>query len=547
MKYQISNSPPSPRLRRTSKYQKHISKVLIFTLFLMPLFVLTSCAKQEEQKVKEVIKVGAGDPSIYLKVEAAKASSFDDTPDWAPRPDATAVVDRDMLTRWSSKLGLKNQWIYFDFGKTKVLSKIVIKWESAYAVDYEILASSDAKNWKRLVFMEGQDGGKDEIEFAPIKTQFVKIMSLKRNNPDWGFSMWEIELYGPKSLNPDEKEVKADVGNLEEKKKEFETALAKLKASPTPLTLDEFQKGVVLTSWSDSELNSIASDLMFVHLHKIGVRDIAIMIPTYQEFIDSDTIVKHDYEGGDTPRDEAIIHAIKTAHSLGMKVMLKPHVDCMDGTPRIDILGSEKWFANYKEMVLHYAKMATDYNVESFSVGTELENTTFERWDKEWRDVINSIKGVYKGHLNYAANWTEFEEVPFWDMMDFVGIDAYFPLTGVNNPTPEELISGWEKIADKIEKWLIERNINKPVIFTELGYSSSDGTNKTPWATLKNAEDQKEQAACLEAAFQVLTKRTWFKGIYLWQYFPQDRWSPLGFTVKEKEAEKVLSEWYSKL
>ena len=61
--------------------------------------------------------------------------------------------------------------------------------------------------------------------------------------------------------------------------------------------------------------------------------------------------------------------------------------------------------------------------------------------------------------------------------------------------------------------------------------------------TLVLIEDQKEQADCLEAMFSVLTKRPWFKGYYIWQYFPQDRWSPLGFTVKGKESEEVIKKW----
>ena len=51
----------------------------------------------------------------------------------------------------------------------------------------------------------------------------------------------------------------------------------------------------------------------------------------------------------------------------------------------------------------------------------------------------------------------------------------------------------------------------------------------------------------MDAVITVMSKRPYFKGMYLWQYLPQDRWSPLGFTVKDKAAEEVLSEWYKKL
>jgi len=515
-------------------------KIGIFSLLLSMSIFLVSCGREE------TFEVSKGEPLVYLITEDAKASSFDTTADWAPKPDAMASVDRDMLTRWSPRLGLDNEWIYFDFGKPKIINKIIIKWERAYAVDYEILTSLDGKKWKSLMTVENQDGEIDELDFPARRTRFVKLIGLKRNNPEWGFSMWELEMYGPKSLNPDEKEEnKENVEDLAKKKEEFENALVQKGSLPKPLTLTRFQKGIVYTSWSDTELASIMSDLTLVHLHSIGVRDVAIMIPTYQADVDSCEIVTHDKEGGDTPLDEAIIHAIRTCHSLGLRVMLKPHVDCLDGSHRLDIIPSEEWFANYKKMIVRYAEMAARNKVEMFCIGTELENTSFSNWDAKWRDVIKAVRDVYSGRLSYSANWTEYQSVSFWDEMDFIGIDAYFPLTRKNDPTEEELIAAWNRVADDIEKWINENNIIKGIIFTELGYVSSDGTNKQPWATLNKPEDQKEQRDALEAAFIVLTKRDWFKGLYIWQYFPQERWSPIGFTVRDKLAEDVLKKWYT--
>jgi hypothetical protein len=274
---------------------------------------------------------------------------------------------------------------------------------------------------------------------------------------------------------------------------------------------------------------------------------LSIVVPTYQETIDSSKIFTNDFDGGDTPSDESIEHAIEIAHSLGMKVMLKPHVDCRDGTPRIDIIASSEWFDNYEKMIIRYAKLAQKNKVEIFSVGTELEGTTFGRWTQNWRDIINKIKGVYSGYLTYSANWTEYETVPFWGMMDFIGIDAYFPLTKNKDATKEHLIEAWEGIADDLGNWLNEKGLNKPIIFTEIGYPSSDGANKQPWSQITDVEDQDEQKDCMDAVITVMSKRPYFKGMYLWQYLPQDRWSPLGFTVKDKAAEKVLSEWYKKL
>ena len=244
---------------------------------------------------------------------------------------------------------------------------------------------------------------------------------------------------------------------------------------------------------------------------------------------------------GDTPTDKSIQHAIKTCHLLGMKVMLKPHVDCLDGqSSRGDIVASDAWFASYKNMILRYARLAAANNVEAFSIGAELEGTMVSEWEARWREAIASVKEVYGGYLVYSAGWPGYEDVPFWDLMDFVGINAYFPLTDKTDPTKEELREAWNSIADKIGSWLAAERLNKGVIFTELGYVSSDGTNKEPWAMLINREDQEEQADCLDAALGALSGREWSRGMYLWQYFPQDRYNPLGFSVRGKKAEEVL-------
>ncbi len=510
-------------------------------IILLSLFLLTSCTKQEP------IRVSEGDPLVYLAVTDAVASSFDDTPDWAPLPNAMAAVDGDMLTRWSPKLGIDNEWIYFDFGKEKVLNKIVIRWENAFATEYEILTSSDAKKWTRLLLKKDGKGAIETLEFPAVKARYVKIIGLKRINDQWGFSMWEFGPYGPQSLNPGEKIKVTDEEAFKKKKEELTETLAAEKEALLPMRLDEFQKGICYTSWVFDELLGIPSDFMLIHLKRLGVTHLSIVVPAYQETIDSSKIFTNDFDGGDTPSDESIEHAIEIAHSLGMKVMLKPHVDCRDGTPRIDIIASSEWFDNYEKMIIRYAKLAQKNKVEIFSVGTELEGTTFGRWTQNWRDIINKIKGVYSGYLTYSANWTEYETVPFWGMMDFIGIDAYFPLTKNKDATKEHLIEAWEGIADDLGNWLNEKGLNKPIIFTEIGYPSSDGANKQPWSQITDVEDQDEQKDCMDAVITVMSKRPYFKGMYLWQYLPQDRWSPLGFTVKDKAAEKVLSEWYKKL
>jgi hypothetical protein len=89
------------------------------------------------------------------------------------------------------------------------------------------------------------------------------------------------------------------------------------------------------------------------------------------------------------------------------------------------------------------------------------------------------------------------------------------------------------------------------VVFTEVGYCSADGTNIQPWTTFSNVSeglvDQEEQADALDAMLTVCSTYSWLKGFYWWNYFPQERWSPLGYTIRGKKAEEVLSEWLKRL
>jgi len=495
------------------------------------------------------------DESVYLKAISVEASSFDATPDWAPLPDAKAIVDGSLMTRWSSDY-LDNQWITVDFGIDKTLDKIILFWEAAYAPDYDILVSSDNQNWQPLVSLKDQDGDTDEIEFAPVKARFVKILGVKRINPDWGTSLWEAIFLGPAGNNPSDKPLNEVYPKLAKKlNKEVksgvstgEESVEEPVSSPAPLSIEEFHKGVVYTSWKKTELGEEASDQTLEYLSQCGAGHLGIMVVWYQDTNEEKTIYSDEK---DTPDYKSLGHAINKAHSLGMKVMLKPHVDIKTGQWRGDIIPSKEWFDSYKKYLLEYAKLAEKYNVELFSVGTELVNTTISMWEKDWEDIIAGIKEVYSGKLVYSANWDEYTTVSFWDKLDIVGLDAYFPLTAKKNPTKEELIAGWKSSAAELENWLKKNKIDKPIVFTEVGYCSADGTNIQPWSVLSDLSsehiDEEEQADCLDAMVTVCSAYPWFKGFYWWNYFPQKRWSPLGYNIRGKKAEKVFNDWLKRL
>ena len=525
----------------------------IFTLLILVTLTLTGCFSSSSEKKAtqvETVEVTLGDELVYLDVVDAKASSFDKTPDWAPEPNPMAPVDGDMLSRWSSDYAEGEQWIYFNLGKASVVSNIIVRWERAHATIYKILVSNDAENWQGVYTEKKGKPGAVEANFSPVKCQYVKILGVERINEDWGISIWEVEIYGPKSHNPEKIITKKTYLSKEDEESDKNKAKELIKENATlPVSLEEksFQKGVVYTSWMADELASPSSDFTLINLKNSGYDTIAIMVPAYQDELNSTTVFTNDVPDGDTPTMEALKHAVDTCHTIGLRVLIKPHVDPRTDEARIDIMPSEEWFDSFEAFTLRYAKFSQENNVEIFSIGTELEGTTFSAWTHRWNQLIDKIVEVYKGKLTYSANWTEYLDVPFWDRMDYIGIDAYFPLSGSNEPSVEELVSAWDVHADVIEKWLEERGLtDKGVILTEIGYPSADGANRQPWVAISNVEDQQEQADCLDATFISLSKRSWFKGYYIWQYFPQDRWSPLGFTIKGKKSEEVMNKWLEK-
>lgn len=480
---------------------------------------------------------------VYLNPFTVAASSFDDS-EWAPEPEPSAVSDGDFNTRWSSVMGKDNEWIYLDFGKQKTVTEVIIYWERAYATEFEIQSSDDAMNWKTIARVKNGKGEKETVSVPKTTAQYLRLVGLKRVNPDWGFSVWEFEAYGPPELNPQDFPVE-EVFPGRRPREEVKLFMEEPVRSPGAIGPGEFQKGVNYSSYNEVDLALQESDEILAYLKTMNVTDVCIIVTWYQDSLESMSM-SPDAVGGRTPRDEALIHAINKAHSLGFKVMLKPHIDIQSGEFRGDIPGEEEWFGNYGDFILKYAGIAQKFNVELFCIGTELSGTP-TKWEPNWRKIIKDIRAVYSGPITYAANWDEYKYVPFWNDLDYMGIDAYFPLTNKNEPSKEELLVAWKREADNIENFLKKKGINKPVIFTEAGYASSDGANKRPWEVTSKTEDQREQADCLDALMTVMTNRVWFSGLYVWNVFPQDISSPLGFPVKGKLAEKILADWYAKL
>ena len=103
----------------------------------------------------------------------------------------------------------------------------------------------------------------------------------------------------------------------------------------------------------------------------------------------------------------------------------------------------------------------------------------------QWRKLIKNVRQVYSGRLTLAANFDNYHEVAFWDALDFLGINAYFPLRKtLETPVSEDgLSAAWQEIFDKINNFQTTHELSLPVVFTELGYTRRQGVTVAPWSS----------------------------------------------------------------
>jgi hypothetical protein len=313
--------------------------------------------------------------------------------------------------------------------------------------------------------------------------------------------------------------------------------------------------GIVHVSWWFDEYDSTAGGTSRAALRDTGSNWMGLLVTWYQQDASSNVIARHPDPNKDHT-DARIRTAIRDAHSRGLQVMLKPHVDALNGQWRGDFNPSNPaaWFQSYTQFILHYAQIAQEEGAELYCMGTEFKTISGSANRDRWVAVINAIRGAYGGPLTYAANATfpadEFTSVSFWDQIDIIGLDGYFTLTDQNNPTLAQLISAWtsnrfgENIVAAVQNFASSRQ--KPVIFTEIGYKSTDGTNREPWNFgLSGAVDTAEQRDCYQAAFTVWSQQSsWMRGFFWWAWpVPPPAANDGDYNPRSKPAETVLRTW----
>lgn len=254
---------------------------------------------------------------------------------------------------------------------------------------------------------------------------------------------------------------------------------------------------------------------------------------------------------GGTISDNSIVRYLKYLKEQGFYIMFYPMIfmDLQNKPWRGYLTGNvsdvENFFNKsngYNNFILHYANLVKDY-CDAFVIGSELrdltklyvENTENDITTRTYpaveclKKLADSVRKVVGENvkIGYASDWSEYHHTDggwynmdtLWasDNIDFVGIDAYFPLTDKKEDliTKEDIKNGWtsgegydwlytdtnrtkkEEVEARyawknIDWWWKNYHINpngeqtewvpqsKKIWFTEYGFASVDGTTNEP-------------------------------------------------------------------
>ena len=229
-----------------------------------------------------------------------------------------------------------------------------------------------------------------------------------------------------------------------------------------------------------------------------------------QETAQSTTI---PFDREPTVTDAEIREAIRAAKELGLKVCLKPVVNCADGTWRAyigffdwEVPGEpnwSEWFESYTEFILHAAVIAEAEGCAMFCIGCEMVRADGQ--EAHWRALIDRVRSVYTGLVTYNCDKYQEDRIEWWDAVDVIGSSGYYPI----GTFPREL--------DRIES--VVRRFDKPFLFLEAGCPSRTGSPERPndWA-LPGTPSGAAQLRYFEDMFAAAAGREWLRGFMLWDW-----------------------------
>jgi hypothetical protein len=286
------------------------------------------------------------------------------------------------------------------------------------------------------------------------------------------------------------------------------------------------------------------------HVAKLGANAISIT-PFGRLWSLSSTEILMDFEAPYADNRRAVRAMIRQAKARGLTVLVIPHlwVETTGWRGEIDPGSADGWRryqASYREFVLRWARDAQAAGADALSIGVECKSWS-GRFGGYWAQLIADVRRVFHGKLTYSANWDEAENVLFWDQLDYIGVNAFYPLAEHDDASYATYAQGAQLAMRRVAQLAAE--IHKPVLFVEIGYTTRSNAAVQPWLWPDDMHgvvvDEWEQARALSALIGAAVPNEWLAGFYVWRYYAnlddvsqEARW---GFSPHAKLAERLLA------
>ena len=322
-------------------------------------------------------------------------------------------------------------------------------------------------------------------------------------------------------------------------------ALAAPRTGSAPTTQDgDFVRGVALGLFaSDPEWDY---GPLVDEIRARGATDVLVVVNAYQtDRFSSDISLR----SGRSPSEANVARTLEQVKRAGMRAAVMPVVRLERRAPRewrgliAPADGLDAWFASYRSFVMPLARIAEKTGAARLVIGSELGS--LERYEDQWRPLIREVRERFSGTMTYSANWDHADSVGFWDALDEVGLTAYFPVGGKESPSNEALAHAWRTPREQIAR--LRRQTGKPVLITEVGYTSRLGAAARPWEHTSSGKIDLELQRKLYRGFcNAFSETPSVAGFYVWNWFGFGGPRDASFTPRGKPAANELARCFAR-
>lgn len=245
----------------------------------------------------------------------------------------------------------------------------------------------------------------------------------------------------------------------------------------------------------------------------------------------------------------AVTKPTRWARRSGLNMMIKPHLAYWGSRfpDRLHIMFGDdeaawdRFFETYERFIVDQAKLAEAAGARLFVVGTELDATMDH--ERRWRRIIQAVDAVFSGELTYAANHDRYEQVPFWDALDCIGIQAYWPVSAAPAPGAAAMAAGWRARLKEAAAFASKRE--KMVLLTEMGYAASADAARAPWSSRRVEREtgpgpEAMKLRAMRVALEAIERHPRVAGAFLWKWFPSQRDIDKEFALQYPAMQRII-------